>query len=189
MRSPLIALALVLVTAIAMGQTFPSPLSSSLTTVLVSDSLIRPGNGTAYAINDVVNDSASSAKILRFVNVARSSGGSGYVTSVSVFADTANSANAWFRLYLFADSVVSAADNAAFPQLAAWNNTLIDYVDLVLTSGGSGSTAAFGTANGWNKVFRTGTNSRNLYGILVAQAAYTPKWWGKFTVTLSVHRY
>jgi hypothetical protein len=152
----------------------------------VSDSLIRPGNATPYGIGDAVTD--TSGRVLRFDMVPRVLGGGGYIPVVRITGDTANVANAFFRLYIYSDSLAAAADNAAFPlSPARWKNA-IGYVNLALTTEGSGSTAASDVATQVGLMFWTQTDRRTLDGVLVAQGAYVPKWFGKFYVTLGIHR-
>lgn len=150
----------------------------------------RPANVTAYAANDAVTNSTSAGVPIAFDRAARFKGGSGYVTSVTISADTANATNATFDLILYSDSasVATPADNAAFPLDSTNNGKRIGVVQIAFQTYGTGSTAAIGTASNLNIPFQCESYSDNIYGILVAKAAYQPKHTGRFTIRLSVER-
>ena len=182
------AMMLLLLCAATAWAQFPDSSETRMKVVFPSASLTRPNNNTPYTAWDVVNDSNSTAQILRFVNAARELGGSGYVTGVKITTDSSNVTNGVFRLLICADSVTGIADNSPWTTLYANRFKVLWSVTLALETAGSGSTGAMATADGIAKPFRCIATSRNLFGVLIAEQAYTPGRLQKFTVTLSIDR-
>lgn len=189
MKLLMLTLALSVALALPAGAQTYKAISDAVTTPVFSlDSLIRPGNATPYAANDVINDSASTSKILIFPNVARANGGGGWVVGVVVEVDTPNVANGTFELDLYAAPVTGVADNAQWPWLKTSSNRYLGTVSLALRTGGTGSTAARATAKNVNRLFRTEKDSRSIYGVLRTTAAWVPGWYTKVIVTLEIWR-
>lgn len=156
---------------------------------VTADSLIRPANATAYAVNDVVNDSLSSSnKILAFKHASKNADGSGVIVSAVMEADTANVTNPYFRLLLFKDSVASVADNAAWVPTHAYNARYIGSIDFALVSNGTGS--AIGESQNLLIPFVSAGRLAGgyIYGVLIAKGAYTPGHNGKIRVKLGILR-
>jgi hypothetical protein len=170
-------------------------------TIIASDSLVRPANATAYAANDVVNDSATAANdILIFKTPTFNSAGTvtgttgvvvnkgmgGLIVSALVTTDTANTTNGTFRLLLFSDTVTVAADNAAWASSQTSNARSIGHIDFALESNGGSYPQAYVT--GLSLPFQCAPDDTKLYGVLLAKAAYTPKHNGKIIVKLGIIR-
>lgn len=164
-------------------------------TITAVDSLITAANGTQYTANDVVNDTASTAKLMRFQTVSISSSGTGVVVNKGMggiivgatltAGDSANTTNGNFRLLLFKDTVGVVADNVAWATAAYYNTRFIDYIDFQLTN--DGTTALYATAS-TSIAFQTETDDRYIYGVLLAKAAYTKAFRQKFIVKLRIVR-
>ena len=154
---------------------------------VTSDSIVRPANATAYAVNDVVNDSNSTAKRFIFPYVVKPGGRSSIILSALMEVDTANTTNATFRLLLFTDTVGTVADNAAWTPAHANNDLYVGAIDFSLASNGTGT--AMGESFGLNIPFHKTEGDARLYGVLLAKGAYTPKHLGKVRIKLGILRY
>ena len=146
------------------------------------------GDTTQYAINDVVNNStdAGSATVFTFVNAGRVNGGTGYITNVRLVKSTVTTTNAVFRVWLYGTAPTPLADNTPFTLLYANKAIRLGYVDFSFTTEGSGSDSASAAAYNVNLKFACAANSRDLYGVIEAKAAYTPASQEKFWVELTV---
>lgn len=148
------------------------------------DSLIRPPNGTQYTANDVVNDSTTGwNRVLNFTNVVATKGFGGIITeAILTVGDSINTTNGSFTLLLFRDSVASAADNAAWATNTTMHPKVIGEINFVL--GGNGTVMNYSIATGNLATFNCSSDKKNLYGVLIAKAAFTPAFRQKFIVTL-----
>lgn len=154
-------------------------------TVFVQDSVTRLYNATAYTANDVVTDSLS--KVFIFNDVVTTKGFGGIINTAILTADsTTVTTNGNFKLLLFTDSVVTAADNAAWATSNYYNNRLIGEVDFALTNNGTAQNYSIMTGN--LVTFQTAPKHKKLYGILLAKAAYTPARGQKIIIKLGVIR-
>lgn len=142
---------------------------------VLTSTLIRPSNPTAYAAGDAIKD--TSGKIQSFTYSASPQGGEGFICAARIWADTANVTGAQFRLYLYNDStgVTIPADNAAFITTYANRAKGIGYIDFALQMETGANTGAMDFQSNLNIPFKTKTSGSKLYGILVAKGAYTPK--------------
>lgn len=153
-------------------------------TSIVSASFTRAGNITQYHIDDVVG--TSPASVMEFANVGRILGGSGYVTNVRLAKSTNATGSAEFRLWLFSATPTPIADHAPFTRLWADRAKCLGYVDFTLSSEGTGSDSAGGQATNVNLKFQCAADSKSIFGVLQANAAYTPGNAESFFVELTV---
>lgn len=171
-------------------------------TITAVDSITRPYNITAYAANDVVNDSTFT-RMLRFKNsnirtlasgaavtndsgVVENKGGGGVIVSALLtVGDSANTANGSFKLLLFRDTIVNVADNAAWATAAYYNTRLVGEIDFSLTNNGTASNYSYVTG-AWP--FSCASDDRYIYGVLIAKAAYQPVRAQKFIIKLNIIR-
>jgi len=176
------------------GITASSPIVTS------TISFKRPNNSTAYSAGDVVSDSATH-KLRKFTNIVDYPGQPAQIVSALLMADTIIATNGTFRLHLFGDStysgvtadaanfysVGSIADHAAFTLLDTSKTVYVGYIDFTLVAGAAGSTmcVAQNTAPG---LYFTTRRYTTLWGTLVATAAYVPREYGTFTISLTVKR-
>lgn len=171
--------------------------SQTSQTIVAIDSLVRPANATAYAANDVVNDSLSSSnKFLVFKNmtikatndtfVVTSKGGGGLITSATLTTDTSNTTNGTFKLLIYKDTIPNVADNAAWVSYGVYNKYFVHDIDFSLTS--NGSNAAYAAVSNLSIPFQCTSDNIRLYGVLLAKGAYTPKINGHIIVTLGIIR-
>jgi hypothetical protein len=155
-----------------------------------SASFTRPNNATQYAAQDEISDTtvAGSVTILNFANLVNEDAGSGYIIKailrVTAIAATASTTNAVFRLLLFDTAPTPVGDNAAFPLLSADALKEVCYIDFAQITEGTGSTALYGLDDGVRTAFKCAAGARNLRGLLVAKAAYTPTAQSVWTIEL-----
>ena len=183
----LISIALCLITR----QTF----SQAPVTIVATDSMTRAWNITQYTANDVVNDS-NYTRLLRFSTVNVNNGGTTpvinkglggvVISALLTVGDSANTTNGSFKLLLFQDTVVNVADNAAWATAAYYNTRMIGEIDFALTN--NGTTSNYSYVTGLNLPFQTASDDRNIYGVLLAKAAYTPVRGQKIIVKLGLIR-
>src|SRR3990167_3873063 len=81
---------------------------------IVQDSFSRPANTTLYTAGDVVADSTTQARVLKFENIARKIGRGGIINAATLVDNTAESTKPDLELYLFSDQPVMEQDNAAW---------------------------------------------------------------------------
>ena len=160
--------------------------------------ITRNTNATAYASGDIIR---STATAFYAVNVSRIGNGParGYITSVKMVIDTANTSGANFtvRFFSFPDTagrnVAAAVDNAAYQDNFLTSAFWVDDVNLSLSVSGAsataanGSTAAMGSANNLNIPYEVSTGGR-LWMVVIAKGAYTPPFAGNIRLHVAVER-
>lgn len=157
--------------------------------------LTRPANTDAYAAKDLIANSTTVGQVtpLTFSNLANTRAGTGYITKAILWVDGATF-TAPIRLHLFkeAPSVASLADNAQYPLTFAESDKYIGYIDFVLfTAAGTGSDVSFAEIDDIRMAVESDdlTGSNPIYGLLVAQGAFTPTSGQRFKVVLSCDAY
>jgi len=153
-------------------------------TNIVRAAFNRPTDTTPYAAGDAVSNSTSAPTILTLADVARVNGGTGIITDLRLSTNNPATTNASFKVILFNDVIAAVNDNAAYPQLWANDAKRIASFDLTLQTGGAGSDAASATLEQIGRTFKCAPATRNLYAVIVANAAYTPASGQTFAVTL-----
>jgi hypothetical protein len=157
----------------------------------------RVPNLTAYTIGDVVGPDTTSGASNLFALTGLAPSGGGYITGIRLTADTAVVATARFRIYWYADTVGNARplDNAAFVRSMKEDSLIFAYTDLNLLSiAGTGSgttTAAIDTTLSTPIPVRTvklttAKMSQTFFARIVAIAAYTPAFKGRFRLEVFV---
>lgn len=134
----------------------------------------RPGDTTAYAANDAVNNSTSAPTAISIATAARAAAGSLVIASGRLVKSTTNAAASGFRLWLYTatPSGTLANDNAAFTINAANKINRLGYIDFVAQVTGSDCVEFYGTP-----VFTMPaklTSGTTIYGLLQSLGAYTP---------------
>lgn len=152
-----------------------------------TQTLTLPGSGGTYAAKDEVSDNATggSATPLHWTNIAAANAGTGYLVKAQIEASTAVVANATFRLWLFNAAPTMYGNDSPYQLDAADQAKRIGYVDVTLVTEGTGSDGAYAVDDGLRLAFKTGAASRDLYGILVAEAAYVWAAAQTFKITLT----
>lgn len=154
--------------------TLQSPITSA-PLVKVTDSFTRPNTTTQYTASDEVSNNAAQASAvpLHFANVVSANGATGYVVHAALEISSKNVTNASFRLYLFNAAPVMVGDNVAYSLLHAERAARVGFIDFTLTSEGGSSDCAEGEDT-IKRAFKCGAASKDLWGVLVAKAGYTP---------------
>jgi hypothetical protein len=155
----------------------------------VSGSIARPANTTAYASGQLVANSTTAGSVTPIaLRVARSDGGTGQIVRLAVSKTGTSLTNASFRVHLYgASPTVTAGDGGTLNSNQA--GSYIGYVDVVLDRAFSDGSFGIATPSvGPVMVFSTATNSRNVYALIEARAAYTPVSGETFTVTVETVR-
>lgn len=154
---------------------------------LVSATVTRPADTTAYAVGDLVANSttAGSVTAMTFTAVSRAASLGGKIVGARLAKSGTSVTNSSFRLHLFtvAPGTITNGDNGAFSTsgVASYVGALDITCDRAFTDG------AFGRGGPMvgNFLDFVGATSA-LYGLLEARAAYTPASSEVFTVTLAV---
>jgi hypothetical protein len=139
----------------------------------VSATFTRPADTAAYAALDTVSNSTSAPTVLTFANIARVSGGSGYLVKARLMTNLSTDTKR-YRLHLFYVAPTAINDNSPYTLLYANAANRIGEVTFnACTTEGTGSTAARSMRDDFRLSFNT-SGSRDLYGILETLDAGTP---------------
>jgi hypothetical protein len=162
-------------------------------TIIISASITRPADTTAYASGDAVADSTSSPSVLTFSRAARINQGSCVIIG-AVLVDSANQTTKGdFDLFIFDTTYTANNDNASFAPTDAEMETCLgtirfssgNFIVGNAASGASGNALCPGTMTD-NIGFKCGSGSTSLFGRLVARSAYTPVYAEKFMIRLRI---
>src|SRR5207245_2234219 len=103
-------------------------------TTVLTVTMTRPADTTAYAAGDQVSNSTSAPTILTFAGAARVSGGTGVITHVWITDSVAAATLPDLELWLFDTTATPNNDNAAFAPSDATSNTIVAVVHLGTTA-------------------------------------------------------
>lgn len=153
--------------------------SVSITSLVVlrQDAFTRPANTTAYAARDEMSNSATAASVvpLKFSNIARPGVWSGTILDLLLLDSTAEATAPAPELWLFSAPPTAAGDNVALAFTDQdMTERLIDVIPFnvgYVGLPGTGGNMAF-PIRGHNKTYKL--QDKDLYGMLVSPAAYTP---------------
>ena len=153
--------------------------------------ITRPADTVAYTAGDVVADSTSAAAVLKFSGC--SGDGNGGVIRSAMFASSivpGTKLNA--DLFLFNTAPTAYGnDNEAF---ALSDADLLNCVGVISLDGTTAANVKTGTLNcvvinqALAMPFKSLTNDKALYGVLVARNAYTPGSAEVLTIKLGIER-
>ena len=168
-------------------------------TKIISGSVTRPANTTAYAAGDQVSNSTTAPVAITFAGVGQydvqaEANASGVIVSAQLISDAYQATPPQFDLYLFtgATAPTAQADNAAWAITDA--NTLnllgkikfVDWTILNPAANASGNSAVF--VENANLPFECGAAVEDIYGLVVNRtvAAWTPLSGTVWTFVLSI---
>ena len=162
-------------------------------TVIISASITRPADTTAYASGDAVADSTSAPSVLTFTNASRINQGSGVIIGAVLIDEANQTTKGDFDLLIFDTTYSANNDNAAFAPSDAEMETCLgtirfssgNFIVGNAASGASGNAICPGTLTD-NIGFRCGSGTSSLFGRLVARSAYTPVSAEKFMIRLRI---
>lgn len=170
-----------------------TPLTTGGISKLISSSITRPSDTTAYAAGDAVTNSTSSPVVVTFSNMCRVSGGSGVIVGASLIDSANQSTKGDFELYLFDTTFTPDNDNAVFTPTDSELETALGFISFSssfaksgdATSGASGN-AMYASSMSNPIPYVCGTTS--VFGGLVVRNAYTPVSAEKFTIRLQIQQ-
>lgn len=140
----------------------------------VSATFTRPNDTTQYAASDVVCNSTSAPAVITFAGMARGLGGSGRILTARHIKSSTTVTAATFRLYLYRTAPTPINDNAQFPLLWANRANRLGFIDFSHTTQGTGSDSSSSMVPFAGIDYVCDAADLNLYGILIATAAYQP---------------
>lgn len=161
-------------------------------TTMAADSLVRPDSAAvAYTAGDALNDSTTSPrKVLVFENLARVTGGSGYIVSAYMFTDTSNTQAVTLHLYADSTGIPRTGDNAAitfsYAQGVVFNDTLSRKIGTIAFSSAATVAQNYGESIKSDLMvpFKTQQDRKDIYGIVEVTGTPTPKRLGKYKFVL-----
>ena len=160
-----------------------------------SSEFIRPANTTAYVAGDLVANSTTAAAVVPLCfNIEAFKKRSGVVGFVRLFKDDETTTNANFSLHLFTKAPsVTAGDNAAIAISTSeyWFGTVACDMSSGAFATSTDLISRFQTLHGSTPglfAFDVHNNEvpKELYGLLEAEAAYTPSSGERFKVWLEI---
>lgn len=150
-------------------------------------SFTRPANTTAYAANDAVSDDVTTPTALEFTNVAVIPKAGGIIRSAVLHKSDPDTTNAAFTLLLFDTSPAVAGfdDNSAIAITdAEFQNNFVGRITFAQASAESRVTGDLWNEQGIDMGYQCATGGSSLFGVMVADAAYTPGSAEVFTIKL-----
>jgi hypothetical protein len=157
-------------------------------TVIATASFTRPANTTAYSSGNLVANSVTAGSVVPMSwSVVRSNALLGHVTRARLQKSGTSTTNASFTLYLFTatPATITNGDGGAFS--VSGSQSYIGKIAITVTDVFTDGATGIGVpAIGSDQKFQCGGSSTQLYGLLVASAAYTPASAEVFQVTLEV---
>ena len=172
------------------GQASVTSLPDSTGASVISTTITRPADTTAYAANDTWANATSSATYSTFTNICRVNGGVVLIPQIDISVDE-NPATKLQGAIWFFDTVVSNApeDNAAFviPQADFANLTgnKQGFAFTLVNNQQSGATDSGISLTGTTYVAKCAAGSRNLYALVEVNNVYTPT--SAEVLTMKVH--
>lgn len=158
-----------------------------MTIITASASFTRPADTTAYAANDLVANSTTAGSVSPMTFRFPTGYGSNFhveQAKVRKSGTTATNANFHIRLYSASPTVANGDNGAWSSDGAATYLGKLDPAIMEAFTDGSANVSAFAAASDLH--FNAPTDGV-IYGLLVADAAYTPASAEVFTVELTVH--
>lgn len=153
--------------------------------VLSTKTFTRPANATAYTVGDIVGVTPGAA--LEFTNIAWHEGLSGTIISAKLAKSGTTTTNAVFRLYIYTSAPTVGDDNSAANILWSQVPGLVGVVDFyLLQSETAGASQAM--IENIQYAFKCAETTDSLFGVLIAEAAYTPASAEQFELTLGIDR-
>ena len=140
----------------------------------ISTSFTRPNDGNIYAVSDAVSNSTSAPVALTFASVVRSAGNSGRILTARHIKSSTTTASASFRLWLYRTAPTPVNDNAQFPLLWANRTNRFGFIDFNHTTAGTGSDSSSSMVSFVGLDFITDSSLVDIYGLVMANQAYTP---------------
>ncbi len=151
--------------------------------VTATASFTRPNDTTAYATNDLIANSTTAGSVTPMIfDFPIGFGGKLKINSVKVQKSGTTATNSNFHIRLYGSSpTVANGDNGA------WSTNIAGYlgkIDPVILEAFTDGCTVFDGLGETTDVHFIGGATNTMYGLLVADAAYTPAAEEVFTITL-----
>lgn len=142
---------------------------------VITTTITRPANTTAYGANDALSDDASSPQAggFTFPSASRLQGGGGIITGLNVISTNDPATLLIGECWVFDDSVTNINDNAAFSLSDTDAVKLIAVIPFTMLSSEAGSGSnSYSIENDLSHVFKCVEN--DLHFLVKVKNAYTP---------------
>ena len=164
----------------------------TLDTDLVSDTITRPSNTTAYAAGDVISE-VTTNDYFTFSDMVKKGRGTGSIDTARIISSAnAPSTPPDLELWLFSADISEVADNSAFNPSNAELLTLVGVIDFPTGDFKSAGSNTVCEKHNVGLVYRASNDpnglDQSLIGQLVVRNAYTPESAETFTVQLGITR-
>ena len=151
-------------------------------TRILTDSIIRPDNATAYAAGDVISEVTTNDHLTFLKAMDPGDEKTGIILGGRIHSSANNTTLPDLELWLFDKDITEVADNGAFAPTDAEMLTLIGVIVFPVASWIIGNAGAAAAGNAFCEVmnldipFRLGKvpGALNIYGQLVVRNVYTP---------------
>lgn len=162
---------------------------------ILTDSITRPSNTTAYAAGDVISEVTTNDHLTFLKAMDAGDEKTGIILGGRVHSSANNTTLPDLELWLFDADIAEVADNGAFVPTDTEMLTLIGVIAFPVASWIIGNAGAAAAGNAFCEVmnldipFRLGKDpsALNIYGQLVVRNAYTPVASEEFSVTIMTH--
>lgn len=154
----------------------------------------RPANTTAYAARDVISSTTGSdPRALLFPNCGKENSGSGSIIKAHITVDVNLAANFDLGLYLFESEPTNHDDNSLL--VLADGDAPFGYLSLTdalrkITNAATDPAGQllYRSTIDLDQPFVCGSGTRDLFGLLVTETAFTPVSGMKFKILLGLER-
>lgn len=161
-------------------------------TKVLTDSIIRPDNATAYAAGDVISEVTTNDHFTFLKSMDAGDEKTGIILGGRIHSSANNTTLPDLELWLFDKDIAEVADNGAFAPTDAEMLTLIGIIFFPVASWVIGNAGAAAAGNAFCEVmnldipFRLGKapSAMNIYGQLVVRNVYTPVADESFSATI-----
>jgi hypothetical protein len=159
-------------------------------TKIAGASLTRPANTTAYALGDLIANSATAGSVTPLaIAAARENDATGMLRKVRLSTDNVAWANNTVRVHLFKNSPTSTVgDNGVFA--AAINGVAsihLGYFDVIFDQVFSDGVKGEGVPNTGGEInFDPAAGTQNIYALIEVRGAYTPTSGQAFALAVEV---
>lgn len=159
-------------------------------TAIATAALNRPADTTAYAVGDLVANSATAGSVVPLqLPAARKNGGTGRITRARLTKSSPSLTNALFRVHLFRTAPgVTVGDNGALAGAMSGALAYLGAVDVTMDQAFTDGAKGFASPNEGFLSFEAAAGSQALYALIEARGAYTPASAETFTLALEVDR-
>lgn len=161
---------------------------SQFATVVTSNTITRPNDTTAYAVGDLIANSATAGSVTPFSWTSAATGSVVEIGRIRIKKSSTSVTNASFRVHLYNATPGTPAngDNGAWStSMSAYIGAFDITVDRAFTDGSEGAGVPLVGSSILCKI----ASGTTLYGLLEARAAYTPAAQETFSIIVEAKRW